>query len=293
VAAGHFDVYWRFGPGLPSLAPGVPLATDVGAIATELHGAPWQTDSGDIVIAAPDLHPPPSNPFPRSRRATKRTGQDDDTNRCAGHRPGGYTGLGSKLSTIGHDVTFGTLDPKTAAGRWTEPPVRFASTTDAVRDAAVVINTTPGAATLELLTPLREALAGRVLVDVANATEHEPGGGPIRLLYPGSSLAEHLQDALPDTDVVQDSQHDAVPVDDRSGGRRHGEPAHGLHSGNNDAAKTVTRGLPIELGRQDGWIEDLGDITSAPGPEAFMLYVSFLARKYGMVPFGLSLAVPR
>ncbi|MEA5367336.1 inositol monophosphatase family protein [Amycolatopsis sp., V23-08] len=56
VAAGHFDVYWRFGPDLPALAPGVLLATEAGAVATEPGGQPWRADSADVVVAAPGLH---------------------------------------------------------------------------------------------------------------------------------------------------------------------------------------------------------------------------------------------
>jgi myo-inositol-1(or 4)-monophosphatase len=56
VAAGHVDVYWRFGPDLPALAPGILLATEAGAIATDLRGEPWRTDSDDVVVAARDLH---------------------------------------------------------------------------------------------------------------------------------------------------------------------------------------------------------------------------------------------
>lgn len=57
VAAGHFDVYWRFGPDLPALAPGVLLATEAGAVATDSLGEPWQADSADVVVAPPGLHP--------------------------------------------------------------------------------------------------------------------------------------------------------------------------------------------------------------------------------------------
>jgi myo-inositol-1(or 4)-monophosphatase len=57
VAAGHFDVDWRFGPDLPALAPGVLLATEAGAIAADLDGAPWQAGSAELVLAGPGLHP--------------------------------------------------------------------------------------------------------------------------------------------------------------------------------------------------------------------------------------------
>jgi myo-inositol-1(or 4)-monophosphatase len=56
VAAGNFDVYWRFGLDLPALAPGVLLVTEAGGVATDLLGQPWQADSSDVVVAAPGLY---------------------------------------------------------------------------------------------------------------------------------------------------------------------------------------------------------------------------------------------
>ncbi|EWM10079.1 NADPH-dependent F420 reductase [Kutzneria sp. 744] len=200
--------------------------------------------------------------------------------------------LGAKLGAKGHYVTFGSRAPETVRGRWVDPEVRFTTTVDAVRDAAVVVNTTPGTTTLELLTPLREELAGRVLVDVANATERAPDG-TTRLLYPESSLGEHLQQALPDTHVVKTLNTMLFLLMTNPADADTANPPTAFLSGDDDTAKTVTRGLLHDLGWPDEWIEDLGGIASARGPESFMLYVPFLARKHGMAPFGLSLAVPR
>jgi 8-hydroxy-5-deazaflavin:NADPH oxidoreductase len=43
----------------------------------------------------------------------------------------------------------------------------------------------------------------KILIDIANATERGANGMPGNLCYPNSSLAEHLQQALPNTHVVK------------------------------------------------------------------------------------------
>jgi 8-hydroxy-5-deazaflavin:NADPH oxidoreductase len=62
-------------------------------------------------------------------------------------------------------------------------------------------------------------------------------------------------------------------------------------SGDDDDAKALSAALLGDLGWPRDWIEDLGDITTARGPEAFMLLVPSIARNRGMVPFAMSLAV--
>ncbi|MFJ4918841.1 inositol monophosphatase family protein [Streptomyces sp. NPDC088725] len=57
VAAGHHDLFWRFGPDLPAVAPGALIAAQAGATVTDLHGNPWTAGSTDIVVAPPALHP--------------------------------------------------------------------------------------------------------------------------------------------------------------------------------------------------------------------------------------------
>jgi 8-hydroxy-5-deazaflavin:NADPH oxidoreductase len=83
----------------------------------------------------------------------------------------------------------------------------------AARSAAawpLIVNATPGETrakrgdtALATLTTLRNELTGKILLDVPNATTRLPNGMPGGLLYPGSSLAEQLQSALPDTHVVE------------------------------------------------------------------------------------------
>lgn len=197
------------------------------------------------------------------------------------------TGLAGKLAEAGYDVTVGTRDTTVAARAWSGPTVTFADHATAVGRAEIVVNATPGESSVARLGGLRAELAGKVLVDVANATRRDAGG--FTLCYPNSSLAEHLQAALPDTRVVKtlNTMMFAVMVDPHATKT----PPVAFLSGDDAEAKAVTADLLRALGWPAEWIEDLGGIATARGPEAFMLLVPALAAKYGMVPFGMSLAL--
>jgi 8-hydroxy-5-deazaflavin:NADPH oxidoreductase len=92
--------------------------------------------------------------------------------------------LAPALSAAGHAVIVGARDRLESTAASTE----------------IVGNALPGAVSVEVLGELREALAGKVLVDVANAVEQGPDGFASRLLY--RNLAEELQRMLPDSRVV-------------------------------------------------------------------------------------------
>jgi 8-hydroxy-5-deazaflavin:NADPH oxidoreductase len=81
--------------------------------------------------------------------------------------------------------------------------VTFNDLTQTARDASIIINATPGETSLERLSALKSELDGKILIDVSNATERGENGMPGNLKYPNSSLAEHLQAALPNTFVVK------------------------------------------------------------------------------------------
>ncbi|MFD8216881.1 NADPH-dependent F420 reductase [Streptomyces sp. NPDC059697] len=113
--------------------------------------------------------------------------------------------LAGKLAAAGHHVILGRQNPKEQTGAPTEdinPRISFSDQRTATRTADIVINATPGDSALDRLTDLRTELAGKILVDVSNATR-DADGLPGDLCYPGSSLAEQLQAALPDTRVVK------------------------------------------------------------------------------------------
>jgi predicted dinucleotide-binding enzyme len=179
--------------------------------------------------------------------------------------------LAPTLSAAGHDVIVGTrgLVESTAAS------------------AEIVVNALPGAVSVEVLGGLRQALAGKILVDVANAVEQGPDGFASRLLY--RNLAEELQRMLPDTRVVKalntvgpaalmaDPVSLAIP------------PTTFLCGDDTDAKKTVA-GLLGDLGWPPQRIIDLGGVANAWWPESFVLMVRPLVTALGPVPFALAIA---
>jgi predicted dinucleotide-binding enzyme len=124
------------------------------------------------------------------------------------------------------------------------------------------------------------------------ATNPFPGGLgdglPATLMYPNSSLAEALQQALPGTAVVKTlntmlfmvmANPDCLAI----------APTVFL-SGNDESAKALVQDLLEDLGWAPDRIEDLGDIRTARGPEALVLLVPALIRKRGVAPFAVTIA---
>ncbi|MEU0504696.1 NAD(P)-binding domain-containing protein [Nocardia sp. NPDC005998] len=189
-----------------------------------------------------------------------------------GGRVGG--GLATALTRAGHEVTVADRSPGAAA--------------DAARTAQIVINATPGAGSLERLAALREELRGKILVDVSNATVDGPDGLPADLLYPGSSLAEQLQKALPETHVVKTLNTMLHSVMTAPAALTQTPTA--FLSGKDPEAKQVVRGLLADLGWHQEWITDLGGIETARATEAAILFVPHVIRSSGFAPFAISIA---
>lgn len=184
------------------------------------------------------------------------------------------TNLARALAASGHQVTLGR--------RGNGDHATVASGAD------IVINATPGNTTLERLTALRAELAGKILVDVSNATHDAADGLPGDLCYPGGSLAEQLQDALPATQVVKTLNTMLFTVMSDPGTLR--TPPTAYLSGNDEQAKKTVAGLLGDLGWDPGWIEDLGDISTARATEAMVLVVPHVLRRNGFTPFAVSIA---
>ncbi|KWT60671.1 NADP oxidoreductase [Streptomyces albus subsp. albus] len=182
--------------------------------------------------------------------------------------------LARALTGAGHEVTVADRSPGAAA--------------DAARTAQIVINATPGAGSLERLVALREELRGKILVDVSNATVDGPDGLPADLLHPGSSLAEHLQEALTDTRVVKTLNTMLYTVMTAPAALT--QPPTAFLSGEDPKAKQVVRGLLTDLGWQQEWITDLGGIETARATEAAVLFVPHVIRSGGFAPFAVSIA---
>ncbi|MFF7639730.1 NAD(P)-binding domain-containing protein [Streptomyces canus] len=186
-------------------------------------------------------------------------------------RVGGSLALA--LTRAGHEATATDRSPDSSA--------------DAARTARIVINATPGEGSLERLTALREELHGKILVDVSNATVDGPDGLPADLLYPGSSLAEQLQEALPDTRVVKTLNTMLYTVMTAPTALTQAPTV--FLSGKDAEAKQVVRGLLTDLGWQQEWITDLGGIETARAAEAAILFVPHVIRSSGFAPFAVSI----
>lgn len=182
--------------------------------------------------------------------------------------------LAAALIQAGHEVTVADRSPGSAA--------------DATRKAKIVINATPGAGSLERLVELRAQLHGKILIDVSNATVDGPDGLPADLLYPGSSLAEQLQEALPDTRVVKTLNTMLHTV--MTAPATLAQPPTAFLSGQDSEAKLVVRGLLADLGWRQEWITDLGGIETARAAEAAILFVPHVIRSSGFAPFAISIA---
>jgi myo-inositol-1(or 4)-monophosphatase len=57
VAAGRFDGYWENIVNAWDVAAGGLIATEAGALVTDVRGAPFRVDAGSLLMAPPALHP--------------------------------------------------------------------------------------------------------------------------------------------------------------------------------------------------------------------------------------------
>ncbi|MFJ3505557.1 NADPH-dependent F420 reductase [Streptomyces sp. NPDC090135] len=181
--------------------------------------------------------------------------------------------LAAALTRAGHEVSVADRTPGSAA--------------QAARTARIVINATPGAGSPERLAALRAELRGKILVDVSNATVDGPDGLPADLLHPGSSLAEKLQEALPETHVVKTLNTMLFPV--MTAPDTLTEKPTAFLSGEDPQAKRTVRELLVDLGWREEWITDLGGIRTARATEAAVLFVPHVIRSSGFMPFAISI----
>lgn len=198
--------------------------------------------------------------------------------------------LAAGLSAKGHVVTLGTRDvgdtrPRIAEWLDAHPQVALADFGAATAASDLVINALNGAAALTGLTAAGAPnLAGKILVDVANPLDFS-GGFPTSLsLANTDSLGEQVQRAFPEARVVKtlNTVNCELMVDP-------GRLAGGAHSvfvsGDDADAKVVVTSLLHELGHAD--VIDLGDITTARGPEMYLSLWLRLMQALGTVEFSV------
>ncbi|MDT0166069.1 NAD(P)-binding domain-containing protein [Actinotalea sp. AC32] len=191
--------------------------------------------------------------------------------------------LAGRLAELGHDVVVGTRDVAATLSRtepgpyggptfaeWASdnPRVGLDTYPAAVVGAELVVNATSGAASLEVLRAAGEdALAGVVLLDIANPLDFSQGFPPSLFVKDTDSLAEQIQAALPRTRVVK--ALNTLGSDLMVRPRELADGAHTVFVSGDDAhAKATVTGLLTSFGHTD--VVDLGDITTARGTEMLL-----------------------
>jgi len=180
--------------------------------------------------------------------------------------------ISGRLVGLGHDVTIGTRDPEETSQKegfatWAaeHPAVAVATFAGATEGAQLVVNATSGQVTLTVLAQAGD-LAGKVLLDISNGLDFS-GGFPPRITFPpDDSMAEQIQRAHPDARVVKslNTMTAALMVDPR----QLSDPGSVFVSGDDTEAKALVTDLLHEFGHTD--VIDLGDVTTARGPEWLM-----------------------
>lgn len=195
--------------------------------------------------------------------------------------------LAKAWAKAGHQVIVGLKSLQGPHPEWPEQGITFDAMPAAATKAEIVVNATRGGVSLDVIGQFASSLSGKILLDVANATEVDENGMPSGLLYPNSSLGELLQKALPETHVVKtlNTMLFTVMADPKS----LSESPMAYLSGNDEIAKRVVKALLQDLGWDKSWIEDLGGIESAQGTEAFMALVPHVVKLHGFQPFAMKL----
>jgi 8-hydroxy-5-deazaflavin:NADPH oxidoreductase len=177
--------------------------------------------------------------------------------------------LGAGLAKVGHDVVLATRDPDATRARqeWVGVDLPLVRHAEAGEGAEVVVNATSGSGSLAALQAVgADALAGKVVIDVANPLDFSTGFPPSLFVVNTDSLAEQLQRAFPHARIVKafNIMTAAVMVDPSTVG---GETTF-LLAGNDPDARATVADLAADLGWRD--VLDLGDLTAARAMEMYL-----------------------
>ncbi|MEU9659096.1 NADPH-dependent F420 reductase [Streptomyces chartreusis] len=186
--------------------------------------------------------------------------------------------LAQGWQAAGHDVLLGSRRPEER----TELGLPVADLSATAAHAEVLVNATPGTASVELLHSIAaSALAGKPLIDIGVGLTDDY----TELSHPNSSLAELIQEAFPRTPVVKtlctmDSTVMIAP-DSLDG------PSTVFLSGDDAQAKRTTGRLLADLGWPESSQLDIGGITTARGQEHFALLFMGIANGLGAHAFNV------
>jgi hypothetical protein len=200
--------------------------------------------------------------------------------------------LATKLVQIGHEVRMGSRQAgNEKAVAWSEAAGDAASEgsfADAAEHGELVFNCTAGGASIQALESAGEQnLAGKVLVDVANALDFSQGTPPLLSVANTDSLGEQIQRRFADAKVVKalNTVNAGVMVDPAAVPGDHVLPICG-----DDAAKPQVIELLGELGWPAERLIDLGDIGAARAMEMYLPLWLRLMNSLGTASFNIAIA---
>ncbi len=192
--------------------------------------------------------------------------------------------IANRLAELGHEVMIGTRDMSKSRDKLKSKheAVKVGTFTETAIFGEVLFNATNGAGSLEALKMAGEAhLNGKVLVDISNPLDSSKGMPPSLFVSNSDSLGEQIQRTFPKVKVVKSLNTVTAAIMVNPRGVADGDH-HVFLSGNDAGAKEIV----ISILKEFGWIHilDLGDITTARGPE---MYLPIWLRIWGALGTGM------
>jgi 8-hydroxy-5-deazaflavin:NADPH oxidoreductase len=188
--------------------------------------------------------------------------------------------LGTAWAGLGHDVAIGTRDPAkidekkmfaASLREWraqTKDRGKIVTFQEAAAFGDVLVNATGGEVSIEALRLAgADKVGGKVLMDIANELDHSRGMPPRPLASDERCLAEKIQATFPNLKVVKTLNTITAVVMVNPKGVAGGD--HTVFISGNDAGG---KAQVAELLKAMGWTDilDLGDVSTARGPEMYM-----------------------
>jgi 8-hydroxy-5-deazaflavin:NADPH oxidoreductase len=182
--------------------------------------------------------------------------------------------IATKLVSLGHQVRMGsrTANNEKAiafADKFSEN-TSYGTFADAAAFAEIIVNATSGENAIEALTLAGENnLNGKVLIDVSNPLDFSKGQPATLLQVNTTSLGEEIQAKFPNAKVVKtlNTMWNGLMVNPKM--VNNGD--HNVFVSGNDAdAKEKVKEILVSFDWTASNIIDLGDITTARGPEMYL-----------------------
>ncbi len=200
--------------------------------------------------------------------------------------------LATKLIEVGHDVMMGSREATNdRSAEWvasTGGAGRAGRFAEAAEHGEIVFNATSGQASLAALELAgAENLAGKVLIDVANALDFSHGRPPSLFVANTDSLGEQIQRAFPAARVVKALNTVDTSVMVTPGALP--SPTDIFVAGDDTDAKAVVEGVLGSFAWPAEHVVDLGDLTAARGMEGYTLLWVRVMQAMGTAAFNVSI----